>query len=263
MKLVELLTDLEADARGLYGKKVEIKSVEAIPDSSDIPLLNNSWLRLDDVTCVYADMVRSTELSVSRDAAVVGKLYELFTGNAVRILNEFGAEYIDVRGDGAFGLFTGDKGFYSAFAAGVTIKTFVSDRAAAIVKSSGLEFPLASHMGIQSGRLLVKRIGLRGDMQNEVWAGKPVNVAAKLASMASSNQLTVSSSAYDRFKSDLIYLSCGCQWIDGKRIVGDKVKLWDPIDVDAAIFGFDKAYVLKSNWCSEHGEATCNGILNL
>lgn len=263
MKLSEVLETLTDDAKKLYAEDVEVEEKQEIPDPKDIPLLTNKWLKLDDVTCVYADMTRSTQLSVRREAKTVAKLYQLFTGNAVRILNTFGAEYIDVRGDGAFGLFTGDKGFYRAFAAAVTIKTFTSSKAFPIVKESGLEFKLASHIGLQAGRLLVKKIGLRGEMQNEVWAGRPVNIAAKLASRGSDNQLLVSPSVYDRFKSDYIYLSCGCTTENGKRVQGKKVPLWTETEVDSAVYGFDKAYVLSSEWCEVHGEETCNEILDL
>lgn len=263
MKLIETLKRLRDDAKATYEKDVKVEGAKNIPARDDIPLLSNIWIRLDDVTCVYADMMHSTQLSVRREPNTVARMYELFTANAVRILNEFGAEYVDVRGDGAFGLFTDRAGLYKAFAAAVTIKTFTNDYAAPIVKSSGLEFALTSHIGMQSGRLLVKRIGLRGDMQNEVWAGRPVNVAAKLASRGAGNQLVVSAPVYDRFQSDLIYSSCGCRWEGGNRISGSSTPLWEAIEVDPAIFGSAKAHILKSSWCPEHGEATCNGILAL
>ena len=38
----------------------------------------------------------------------------------------------------------------------------------------------------------MRRLGLKGAKQNEVWAGMPVNVAAKLSSVAGPNQVVVS-----------------------------------------------------------------------
>jgi len=264
MNLDSLLITLGKDAAALYKEDVAIESAKNIPEPAEIPLQGNTWIRLEDVTCVYADMMRSTQLSVRREPQTVAKLYQLFTGNAVRILNEFDAEYIDVRGDGAFGLFSGRKGFYKALAAAVTVKTFTARHGARIVKESGLAFPLTCHLGIQSGRLLVKKLGLRGDMQNEVWAGRPVNVAAKLASRGGAGQLVVSKNVYDRFESDLIYLSCGCgKSADGRRITGKKSPLWKEVEVDPSVFGSGTAHVLDSDWCVIHGEETCNGILAL
>lgn len=263
MKLSDTLKTLRDEAKALYDLPVGIEFVGHVPERKDIPLEGPNWLRLDDVTCVYSDMMRSTQLSVRRDPGAVAKLYELFTSNAVRILNDFDAEYIDVRGDGAFALFTDRAGFYRAFAAAVTIKTFTSAYAAPIVKNSGLEFELASHSGMQFGRLLVKRIGLRGEMQNEVWAGRPVNVAAKLAAQGDENQLVVSKMVYDRFESELIYMSCGCHIENGVHTPGDKVGLWHEVSADSSLFGADTIYALNSNWCTIHGDATCKGILSL
>ena len=151
-----------------------------------------------------------------------------------------------------------------ALAAGITAKTFVFHKAREIASAEIEGFTLASHAGLQSGRLLVKRLGLRGDMQNEVWAGRPVNVAAKLASRAGPDQLLVSGSVFDRFTPERIRTSCGCAW-HGTELVEaeEKSDLWKPIAVDKVVFGFEQAYVLASDWCPNHGQETCEAILQL
>ena len=43
---------------------------------------------------------------------------------------------------------------------------------------------------------LVRRLGLRGTKQNEVWAGKPVNMASKLSSLAGPNEVVASARVF-------------------------------------------------------------------
>src|SRR5437588_697847 len=128
------------------------------------------------------------------------------------------------------------------------------------------KLPIGSHMGIDQKTVLVKKVGLkmvgeRTDRQNEVWAGKPVNMAAKLASIADDNEMLVS----DRFfrslkKDDRIHLSCGCiKGVPG----GPKTELWTARDVTDPRFDFKAAYCLKTIWCQRHGREFCEGILTL
>lgn len=48
---------------------------------------------------------RSTGMNLTPQQSV--KVYELFVKSLVKIFNEFNADYIDIKGDGAFALFSG------------------------------------------------------------------------------------------------------------------------------------------------------------
>ena len=267
MDINSRLTELAQQARVQFNTSLTIEDRAEIPASLAIPKENNHWLRYEDVTCVYADMVKSTELSVTKAPQTVGKMYELFTGNVVNIMNHlFEADYIDVRGDGAFGLFVGRAGLYKAVAAAITIKTFIEFHARDIASTLGISTPLASHIGMQRGRLLAKRIGLRGDFQNEVWAGKPVNVAAKFAALGGSNELVTSKEVFDALGSDLLYKSCGCtRNKDGSATYTGAVKdTWEPpTPVEYSKYGTTSVYKLKTSWCPNHGDDYCRQILEL
>jgi class 3 adenylate cyclase len=91
-----------------------------------------------------------------------------------------------VRGDGVFALFNSDQ-VYRALAAAITFTTFAREVFATEMKKLGYE-GIGAHIGIDQKPVLVRKIGLkriddRTDRQNEAWAGKPVNMAAKLASL--------------------------------------------------------------------------------
>lgn len=242
------------------GAKVEKTS--AIPALDAIPLIDRSkWLKVPSVICVYIDMKDSTKLSVDAKEKDVASAFQLYTGTAVRLLNALDAKYIDVRGDGAFGLF--DEGQeYTALVAAVTFKTFANTVAVPSIESrTGVR--VGSHVAIDQSSLLVRRVGMREsedryDRQNEVWAGRPVNMAAKLASLTADDELLVSKRYFDELKDEKSTTSCGCG-ADGK-----KTSLWSKVDVSAdGRFDFDTAYKLSSSWCSKHGKEFMEALLDL
>jgi class 3 adenylate cyclase len=249
----------------IFDKKRSITKRNSIPDTADIPLDNQvHWLKIPSVICVYADMLDSTKLSADSQDQDTAGAYQLYTGTAVRVFHEFDAGYIDVRGDGAFALFDADKP-HTALAAAVTFKTFASSEFRDRVKKlSGVV--VGSHLGIDQKVVLVRKIGLRRnggrtDHQNEVWAGKPVNMAAKLASLSKDDELLVSDRFLSNFSSQYALKSCGCV---GGSFTGERSALWTERDLDDDDrFDFDKCYSLVSKWCPSHGNEYCEKLLGL
>lgn len=249
----------------IYGQKRTIEIRNSIPDTTTIPINNPThWLKIPNVVSVFVDMKGSTQLSASLHERGTAGAYQLFTNTAVQLFHEFDAPYIDVRGDGVFALFNQDQ-VYRALAAAVTFKTFAEVTFVPTLRErTGLE--LGAHIGIDQKTVLVRKMGLkkhadRTDRQNEVWAGKPVNMSSKLAGLAEAGELLVSDRYYQRITHERVRQSCGCQ--DGKP-TGEKVDLWEraPLAEDAR-FDFDAAYRLKTRWCETHGEEYCTAILAL
>lgn len=245
----------------VYRKGRSITAKNKIPDTTAIPIENRKhWLKIPDVVCVFADMVGSTRLSAYQHDRSTAGAYQLFTETAVRLFGEFEAPYIDVRGDGAFALFNSGQE-YRALASAVSIKTFSKEEfAPRMKKDTGLE--VGAHIGIDQKILLVRKVGFkrsggRSDRQNEVWAGKPVNMAAKLASMSDIDELRVSARFFQKIDDDLVRLSCGCPG-------GTKKSLWKDEDLrNDDRFDFDICHLLESIWCKEHGSEYCDQILGL
>jgi class 3 adenylate cyclase len=232
-----------------------------IPDTNTIPLNDqNHWLRIKDVICVFFDMKNSTKLNANESPRVTADAYNLFTGTAIRLLNEFQSSYIDIRGDGAFGLFNSNQA-HRALTAAVTFKTFAEIDFKRLMKKI-TDVDVGTHIGIDQKVVLVKKIGLRQtegrtDRQNEVWAGKPVNMAAKLAALSEDGELLVSDRYFENFTNELTLKTCGCP-------NGIKSDLWSEVDTtDNSWFDFEKAYKLKTHWCEIHGKSFCEQILNL
>lgn len=245
----------------LYRGRRTIQNRNSIPPTTDIPIRDpQHWYKIPDVICVFVDMKGSTQLSANLHDRSSAGVYQLFTGTAVRIFHEVDAPYIDVRGDGVFALFNSNQ-VYLAIAAAISFKTFAHTVFVPEIKAK-TDLDIGAHIGIDQKTVLVRKVGLarhddRSDRQNEVWAGKPVNMASKLAAMGDANQLLVSERYFRKVTHELVRKSCGCP-------DGIKKDLWTAVDVAAdPKFDFDTAYRLESIWCSEHGTEYYNKVMQL
>jgi hypothetical protein len=147
-------TQMPADLRNiaqseldLYGQKRSITVRNEIPNTPQIPIENRlNWLRIPDVICVFVDMKGSTKLSASLHDSGTAGAYQLFTEAAVRFFDVMDAPYIDVRGDGVFGMFNSNQP-YRALTTAVSFKTYAAFVFAPAIKvKTGLE--LGAHIGI-------------------------------------------------------------------------------------------------------------------
>lgn len=234
---------------------VSVTDRRTIPSTDQIPISNPThWLKIPDVIACFVDMEGSTQLSAGTHANTTAKCYRYFTNTAVRMFHDMESPYIDVRGDGVFALFDHNKA-HTALAAVVSFKTFVTNEFTPRVREATGGTTIGGHFGIDCKTVLVRKMGLkivdgRTDRQNEVWAGKPVNMAAKLASRSTNNEIWVSDRFYKELTGEKARMSCGCSSSDGWPSM-----LWHEKDLsEDQRFDFDKAMVLRSNWCAKHGK---------
>lgn len=257
------IEDLIKSNQSMYKSGASVEHRNKIPSqTSGIPKDGNHWLRIDDVLCVYIDMKDSTRLSAAEHENSTANIYRYFTRTAVDILNYFDANYVDVRGDGAFGLFN-KKNFYHGMCSAITFVTFARKY---LNKVKVNNESVSCHIGSDMGTVLVKQVGLRKNendtwKKNEVWAGKPVNMASKLSSIGSINDYLISESVKEKIDNDtcekLLY-SCGC----GND--GESTNAWSEVDLENNdIFNFSKAHKLTvSGWCDSHGDDYLDEIIS-
>lgn len=254
MGLSDLLREVGSDITNIIGIPVSVTNVNKIPEV--IPLEGNNWLKLEEVSCVYVDMVGSTGMNLTPQQSV--KVYELFVKSLVKIFNEFNADYIDIKGDGAFALFSGKDSSVPALCSAVTFNTLCQN----ILKNKIAGFEIKAHIGIDSDKVLVKRIGLRGELNNEVWVGKPVNIASKLSSIAEAENIIVSDRVYETLVkedySQYLIRSCGCS---NGETTNNFTDLWVTIENQQVFLKLDRYYILKSIWCSKHGPEFCDKVM--
>jgi class 3 adenylate cyclase len=257
---VERIIQNELD---IFQQSVRITNLNKIPETHRIPIEKPSvWQKVPGVICCFVDMEGSTQLSAGTNPQNTAKAYRLFTETAIRIFHEFSAAYIDVKGDGVFALFNENQP-YRALAATVSFKSFVNETFTPKVKQLTQQV-VGGHFGIDQKDVLVRRFGLkscrdRTDRQNEVWAGKPINMAAKLASLSTDNNLLVSDRFFRNITSEEATHSCGCG-----NPGEEKSPLWTEMDLtEDPKFDFKKAYALKSNWCKKCGQSFCRNLARL
>ncbi len=261
-KYLNTVQNVIDDELELYSKERSITEMHHIPATDKIPIQNSlHWLKIPEIVCVYVDMIGSTLLSAEKQSKTCAKIYHLFSDTITRIFHEFDAPYIDIQGDGVFALFNSDQ-IYRSLASAVTVKTFIEEYFEPKVKDMAR---YGAQIGIDQGTLLVRKIGLkfmgRSDRQNELWAGKPVNMAVKLSSKASRGEMIVSDRYFSKITNELVRKSCGCS---GDNRKGHKENLWTELDVsNDDRLDFSKAYKLESAWCPTHGQEYCLNILDL
>jgi class 3 adenylate cyclase len=259
----EFLDELNGKVEDELNTPVEIEDRESFPDVSSLKLEKRQWVRLRGVVAVVVDLKGSTKLDFKHNAKTSSRLYEAVTGNCARIANRFEANFVDIQGDGLFALYHGERAYERAMCAGITLQSF-SERCLVprIGDNMDERFPKTGlKVGMSAGVLVVKKVGMRGENRNEpVWAGKPVNWAAKCSQEANANELIATESVYSKFEdNDYVRYSCGCQ---SGNWTGQCKDLWSPAKVETIPDTTVRCMTLTSPWCVIHGDEFCSAILD-
>ena len=271
MILEEVGASVAAQLNDQAALGVQVVDKADVPESG--PAYGGEWWRIQSVTAVFADLKGSTNLSVSGSRHDAALAYTYFVRAMAVIFERFGAGYIDIQGDGIFGLFGGRGSAFQAAACAITMRTLIEREVEPRFKhDASTEWKLTAGIGIDQGTLLVRRLGLRGTKQNEVWAGRPVNVAAKLSSVAEPNQVVASERVYAVYEAAAplrrraLNWSCGCcDGIQGGGLdipEGQTTNLWDEESAPEGMgLDFESIYRLESHWCVTHGAEFCEAIV--
>ena len=191
MILDEISTAVVAQLNDQAELGVQVVDQAEVPEAG--PANRGLWWRIPNVTAVFADLEGSTALSSSVSPEASALAYTYFIRAMTVVLERFSAGYVDIQGDGIFGLFGGQRSMFHAAACAITMSNRVEKVVAVrFNKDASVKWKLEAGVGIDQGMLLVRQLGLKGTKRNEVWAGKPVNMAAKLSSVAGPNQVAVS-----------------------------------------------------------------------
>lgn len=211
---------------------------------------------------VFFDLKSSTNLEKGRKPASTASIYDAGVGGVVKILDTFDANFVDIQGDGGFGLFWGERRYERAICAGITVRTFGSD----FTRQLNDKWPSAPStgfkVGVANGPILVKKVGLPKhlDLQEPVWAGRPANYAAKAAQQTDPEHLLVTGSVWDQIaNNDFLAFSCGCGG-DGSTFSTPSL-LWDERTLEKIPDDERFGQALRSGWCTHHGEDFCTAVL--
>ena len=270
-----LLDAVNADIRSQLDQQADL-GVQ-ITDLNDVPEQGPSnkglWNRITNVTAVFADIKNSTQLN-TEDRTEAAYAYTYFIRAMALVLERFGARYIDIQGDGIFGLFSGRESMFHAVACAITMRTATQKIVSGYFEDDvSTSWELTAGFGIDRGTLLVRQLGLRGTKQNEVWAGKPVNIAAKLSSLAGNNQIAVPDRVFNlysgasRLRRRALLWSCGCDGNTGRGLgldapEGTTAYLWTTQrNPESLGLDFETRHTLTTHWCDFHGAEFCEAVV--
>jgi class 3 adenylate cyclase len=259
--LDELLKSLDQAVKTELDSTPDVEDWDGSLDVSTLPIKVRRWIKVPDLVAVVADLKNSTQLGTGKWAASTASIYQAGTGGIVDIFNKFGADFIQIQGDGAFALFWGDMRYERAMCSGITIKTFSQDLVGRLEKKWPTMAQTGFKVGVASGRVLVKRIGTpRNPAQQEpVWAGKPVNYATKAAQSADRHELIVTGSVWDRIESnDYLAISCGCN-NEGRP----STTIWSDMTIERLPKDDPEreGRRLIAAWCKIHGANYCAAVM--
>ena len=271
MKLDQVRSKVSAELSDQARLGVNIRTLDDVPESGPANL--GVWFRIRNVTAVFADLNSSTALSTFNNPKDAAYAYTYFIRAMTATLDEFCAKYIDIQGDGIFGLFSGADSQFLAAACAVTMRTLMEREVAVrFRRSASGNWNLTAGIGIDRGTVFVRQLGIRGIARNEVWAGKPVNTAAKLSSLTDTNQVLASDRVFAQYNNArrlsrrVLLRSCGCSnGIMGAGLnapIAQTKPLWEtePVPQDLG-FDFPNLYRLKTKWCDIHGPEFCEALI--
>jgi hypothetical protein len=165
IKVNALLNDQHVRARKDLQQPVEIKDVDTFPKPGDLFVDKRTWLRVRNVVVVSADLKNSTALSFNKHAQTSARLYEAATGSGVRLMAKFDPQFMDIQGDGIFGLFHGERAYERALCAGITLTSFSARSLSPLIDELFAEgFPdTGFKVGMSAGVLVAKKVGPRNE----------------------------------------------------------------------------------------------------
>ncbi|MNH50184.1 hypothetical protein D3C73_17950 [compost metagenome] len=203
----DILKDLRQKADDRFAD-FEIEDVGSISEIYEDSYLEKPvWLGGDSkYVCLFIDLDKSSKMSFKKHPSTMAKIYDYFTQTLIDVLSQesIHAEYVDIKGDGAFGIFEGEDAAFRALSAALTFGTFFKKyiRPKFQTASDTINFKATIHVD----KILVKRIGTRGPRNNnEVWAGRLINKAAKLG--LATRHIYSQDPAFDSSKLSLLIIS--------------------------------------------------------
>lgn len=254
--LFETLDDLSARTKKKFESMPKVIGKDSNFDIDNLKI-GDEWHRLSDVVAVMVDLKSSTNLAKGKMPPSVASIYDAGVGGVVVIFETFDADFVDIQGDGGFALFWGDRRYERAMAAAITTRSFSDDFVTQLMTKWNKSPKTGFKVAVASGPVLVKLVGLPRhlDLQEPVWAGRPVNYSAKAAQQTEPDALLVTGSVWDEIENnDYIAFSCGCNSAPSL--------LWSDYEIEK--IPDDEMYgkSLETKWCVNHGEAFCRAILD-
>ena len=188
--------DLEAEVRNIFRNAWSTRDGEVVPEAKDLGLGNDA-VSLEG-TVLYADLSGSTKMVDERTPAFAAEIYKTYLLCAAKLIRNEGGTITAYDGDRIMGVFIGSYKNTSAVRCGLKINAAVQTVITPLFKAQYPEttFALRQAIGIDTSKLLVARIGAKGD-NDLVWVGRAANYAAKLTELDADYPTRITSDVFN------------------------------------------------------------------
>ena len=177
---MSLGSDLNSEVGKILAEQWTTRDGLVVPEPEGLRLGNDAVLL--DGTVLYADLNGSTDLVDTMKPEFAAEVYKCFLTCAARIIRAEGGEITAYDGDRIMAVYIGGPKNTAAARTALKINYAVQEIINPAVRQ---QYPSDSYtvkhvVGIDTSKLFVARIGVRGD-NDLVWVGRAANYAAKLS----------------------------------------------------------------------------------
>ena len=174
--------DIKAEIEQILKTKWNRREGRAVPEAEDV-LLGNDAVELD-ATVLYADLADSTGLVVGYRDWFAAEIYKAYLRGACEIIKNNSGTITAFDGDRVMAVYIGNGKNSAAAKTALQINYLAREIINPALKKEYPDsaFQMAQSVGIDSGKLLVARTGVRG-ANDLVWVGRAANYAAKLCAL--------------------------------------------------------------------------------
>ena len=207
-----------------------------VPEIKDVPLFNHG-IEMD-LSILFIDIKESTKIVDESRRQTAARMYKSFLWGVAQIARTNNGELRSFNGDGVLVVFANDQkennavrsAFQMAWFVKEILKPKIQPRIEGNSNLQSMDFDFG--IGIDTGKVLVIRGGIKGDTNNDlVWVGNPANYAVKLSGLSkgSSSSTFITQDVYTKLGENLKYIKTVSQMFKGIPLppIVDKKPVWE------------------------------------
>jgi class 3 adenylate cyclase len=178
--------EIKKEVRDIFKSAWGTRAAQKVPEDDDLKLTNDG-VEIDG-TVLYADLAESTDLVSNYKPTFAAEVYKAYLKSASRIIRANEGIITAFDGDRVMAVFFGNSKNTQAARTALHIEWAVIAINAELRASYGsnLTYVIRQAVGVDTGKLLVARTGIRGS-NDLVWVGTAANRAAKLCAIRDPN----------------------------------------------------------------------------
>lgn len=209
-----------------------------VPEAKDIPLFNQGTEI--DLAILFIDIKESTKIVNGSRRETAAKMYKSFLWGVAQIARMNDGELRSFNGDGVLVVFYGDRKANNAVRSAFQMTWFVKEilkpkiqpRLSLNSQLQSIDFDFG--IGIDTGKVLVVRGGMKGDNNNDlVWVGNPANYAVKLSGLAKGNSFStfITHDVYSKLNDNLKIITSTSPLFKGLPLppIVEKKPIWEKV----------------------------------